>query len=711
MTPQKSARMSRFLYGGIRIDDTLFAMRDARYQRRKLCNTITLHMIGNSLKARIWCEAEAVLKFEDSLHYHQRCIGQCVRAIIPPMNAQDIRNKYLEFYAKQQHAIIKRAPLILTDDPTTLFTGAGMQPMIPYLLGETHPQGKRIADSQTCLRAQDIDDIGDNRHTTFFEMLGNWSLGDYFKKEQITWMWTFLTEEVGLDPNRLYVTCFIGAPEYNIAKDTEAAELWRQKFAEKGIEAKSADIGSEERGAARGIRPGERIFYYDGSKNWWSRNGGPETTPVGDPCGPDSEMFYEFDFIEHDPKFGEHCHPNCDCGRFMEIGNNVFMAYKKVAEGQFVPLDKPNIDHGSGLERIAAAANNDPDVFKISLMWPIISKLEQLSGKSYTSHTESMRVIADHLRAATFMAVDGCVPSNKEQGYVMRRLLRRAIRYSFDLGIEQNFLEAVVPVIADLYEADFPEVKAARKQIIAVLTKEEKAFRQTLRKGLKQMQQYVADGLTGAELFTLYDTFGFPVELSTEEAYKQGISLSEDWRAEFDAKMAEQRQRSKTARKGQFSGGLEGHDPIHLKYHTATHLLGAALRTVLKARDLQQHGSNITAQRLRFDFNHDKLTPEEKQAVEDQVNAWIEADLPVSFAVYPTDEALKLGAIGAFGERYGDTVKVYSIGEGDERVSFEVCGGPHVEHTGVLAEDGMRFKITKEESSSAGIRRIKAVLR
>ena len=627
------------------------------------------------------------------------------------MNAQDIRNKYLEFYAKQQHAIIKRAPLILTDDPTTLFTGAGMQPMIPYLLGETHPQGKRIADSQTCLRAQDIDDIGDNRHTTFFEMLGNWSLGDYFKKEQIGWMWTFLTEEVGLDPNRLYVTCFIGAPEYNIAKDTEAAELWRQKFAEKGIEARSADIGSEERGAARGIQPGERIFYYDGSKNWWSRNGGPETTPVGDPCGPDSEMFYEFDFIEHDPKFGEHCHPNCDCGRFMEIGNNVFMAYKKVAEGQFVPLDKPNIDHGSGLERIAAAANNDPDVFKISLMWPIISKLEQLSGKSYTSHTESMRVIADHLRAATFMAVDGCIPSNKEQGYVMRRLLRRAIRYSFDLGIEQNFLEAVVPVIADLYEADFPEVKAAREQIIAVLVKEEKAFRQTLRKGLKQMQQYVADGLTGAELFTLYDTFGFPVELSTEEAYKQGIPLSEDWRAEFDTKMAEQRQRSKTARKGQFSGGLEGHDPIHLKYHTATHLLGAALRTVLKAPDLQQHGSNITAQRLRFDFNHDKLTSEEKQAVEDQVNAWIEADLPVSFAVYPTDEALKLGAIGAFGERYGDTVKVYSIGEGDERVSFEVCGGPHVEHTGVLAEDGMRFKITKEESSSAGIRRIKAVLR
>ena len=626
------------------------------------------------------------------------------------MNAQEIRLKYLDFYSKQAHAVIKRAPLILTDDPTTLFTGAGMQPMIPYLLGEPHPEGKRIADSQTCLRAQDIDDIGDNRHTTFFEMLGNWSLGDYFKQEQINWMWQFLSEEVGLDMNRIYITCYIGDERYNIPKDTEAAEIWAELYEKAGLSSGQADIGSEEAGYTRGIHPGERIFFYDGSKNWWSRNGGPETTPIGDPCGPDSEMFYEFDFIEHDPKFGEHCHPNCDCGRFMEIGNNVFMAYKKVADGVFEPLEKPNIDHGSGLERIAAAANNDPDVFKISLLWPIVEKLQDLSGKKYDSHTESMRVIADHLRAATFMAVDGCVPSNKEQGYVMRRLLRRAIRYSFDLGIEQNFLEEVVPVIADLYEADFPEVKGNRESIIAVLVKEEKAFRQTLRKGLRQMQQYIDDGLTGEELFTLYDTFGFPVELSTEEAYKQGIKLSDNWRAEFDAKMDEQRQRSKTARKGQFSGGLEGHDPIHLKYHTATHLLGAALRKVLNTPDLQQHGSNITSERLRFDFNHDKLTLEEKQAVEDQVNAWIDADLPVSFAVYPTDEALKMGAIGAFGERYGDTVKVYSIGEGNNIISFEICGGPHVEHTGILAEGGKRFTITKEEASAAGIRRIKAIL-
>lgn len=627
------------------------------------------------------------------------------------MKAQDIRRKYLDFYQRNGHAVVKRAPLILTNDPTTLFTGAGMQPMIPYLLGEPHPEGRRIADSQTCLRAQDIDDIGDNRHTTFFEMLGNWSLGDYFKKEQINWMWQFLSEEVGLDMNRVYVTCYIGDERYNIPKDTEAAEIWAELYEKAGLSSGQADIGSEEAGYARGIKPGERIFYYDGSKNWWSRNGGPETTPIGDPCGPDSEMFYEFDFIEHDPKFGEHCHPNCDCGRFMEIGNNVFMAYKKVADGVFESLEKPNIDHGSGLERIAAAANNDPDVFKISLLWPIVEKLQDLSGKNYASHTESMRVIADHLRAATFMAVDGCVPSNKEQGYVMRRLLRRAIRYSFDLGIEQNFLEEVMPVIASLYENDFPEVKESRDNIIAVLVKEEKAFRQTLRKGLKQMKNYITDGLTGEELFTLYDTFGFPVELSTEEAYKQGIKLSDDWRAEFDAKMAEQRQRSKTARKGQFSGGLEGHDPIHLKYHTATHLLGAALRKVLNAPDLQQHGSNITADRLRFDFNHDKLTLEEKQAVEDQVNAWIDADLPVKFAVYPTEEALEMGAIGAFGERYGDEVKVYSIGEDDNVISFEVCGGPHVEHTGILAEGGKRFKITKEESSSAGVRRIKAVLR
>ena len=624
------------------------------------------------------------------------------------MSTQEIRQKYLEFCQRNGHAIIERAPLILHNDPTTLFTGSGMQPLLPYLLGQDHPQGTKLADSQTCLRAQDIEDVGDNRHTTFFEMLGNWSMGEYFKRQQIEWFFEFLTEIVGLDPHKIYVSCFIGDEKNNIPRDDEAAQIWQEVFAKKGIEAKIVELDSAENGDKLGMQGG-RIFFYNDKENWWSRGGGIDSTPIGDPCGPDSEVFYDFGEQHHDASFGQ-AHPASDSGRFMEIGNQVFMQYRRLDDGSFEPLKRKNVDFGGGLERIAAAAIDSPDVFKISLLWPIIKKLESLSGEEYATHTASMRVIADHLRAAVFLAVDGCVPSNKEQGYVMRRLLRRAIRYSFDLGIEQNFLEEVVPVIADLYEADFPEVKENREQIIAVLVKEEKAFRQTLRKGLRQMQHYIDDGLTGEELFTLYDTFGFPVELSTEEAYKQGIDLSENWRTEFDAKMDEQRQRSKTARKGQFSGGLEGHDPIHLKYHTATHLLGAALRKVLKAPDLQQHGSNITAERLRFDFNHDKLTSEEKQAVEDQVNAWIDADLPVSFAVYPTDEALKMGAIGTFGERYGDEVKVYSIGEGDNVISFEVCGGPHVEHTGVLAEGGKRFKITKEESSSAGIRRIKAVL-
>lgn len=635
------------------------------------------------------------------------------------MNAQQIRTAYIDFFTQRKHAAIPRALLVPQNDPTTLFTGSGMQPMIPYLLGEEHPSGTRIVDSQTCLRAQDILEVGDNRHTVFFEMLGNWSLGDYFKAEQVSWMFEFLTEVVGLDPSKLYITCFIGAPEYDIPKDTEAAELWQKLFAEKGLSNGVADIGSEEDGYKRGIKDGERIFYYDGSKNWWSRNGDPEKTPVGDPCGPDSEMFYDFG-TPHNPEYGEHCHPNCDCGRFMEIGNNVFMAYRKEAEGKFVPLEKPNIDHGSGLERIAAAALDDPDVFKISLMWPIIQKLEAISGKSYDSHTNDMRVIADHLRAAAFLAVDGIVPSNKEQGYVMRRLVRRAIMKSFNLGVEQNFLEEIVPVIADLYHADFPEVATKRDTVIAVLTKEEKVFRQTLRKGLAELQKYVSRNqaedaadvtVPGDFVFTLYDTYGYPVELSEEViAMHQGARLSDDWKQVFDAKMAEQKARSQGAAKGVFKGGLGGQTLQHKKYHTATHLMYQALRQVL-GNHVIQRGSNITEERLRFDFSHDeKVTPEQIQQVEDIVNEQIAKDLPVFWKEYPTKEALAMGALGAFGDRYGDTVKIYQMGEGDDRFSFEICGGPHVDHTGQLAEGGKRFKIKKEEASSAGIRRIKAVL-
>lgn len=631
------------------------------------------------------------------------------------MNTQEIRNAYIKFFKERGHAVIARAPLILTDDPTTLFTGSGMQPIIPYLLGQPHKEGNKLVDSQTCLRAQDIEDIGDNRHTTFFEMLGNWSLGDYFKEQQIQWMWEFLTEVVELDVSKLYVTCYSGNEQFGIPKDTEAADVWSALFAQKGLSNGQADIGSEEAGYARGMKEGERIFYYDGSKNWWSRNGNEANTPIGDPCGPDSEMFYEFD-IPHNPEFGEYCHPNCDCGRFMEIGNNVFMAYKKVAEGQFEKLEKPNVDHGSGLERIAAAKLNDPDVFKISLMWPIIEKLQKLSGKDYDSHTESMRVIADHLRAATFMAVDGCVPSNKQQGYVMRRLLRRAIRYSFDLGIEQNFMQEIVPVIADLYVGDFPEVAEKRDDVVAVLVKEEKAFRQTLRKGLRELQKLADSGIDGASLFTLYDTYGFPVELSTEEAVKQGFTLPSDWRQQFDDKMQEQRARSQTAAKGTFKGGLGGQTLQHKKYHTATHLMYQALRDVL-GDHVVQRGSNITEERLRFDFSHDsKVSREQLDQVEEIVNREIAKDLQVSFAEYPTEEATgPLGALGQFGDRYGDTVKVYSMKdrhapEKERPFSFEICGGPHVDHTLQLIEDGKKFKITKEEASSAGVRRIKAVL-
>lgn len=647
------------------------------------------------------------------------------------MNAQDIRNSYLEFFKKQNHTVIPRALMVPYNEPSVLFTGSGMQPLIPYLLGEKHPAGTRLVDSQTCLRAQDIDDVGDNRHTTFFEMLGNWSLGDYFKAEQIPWFFEFLTDVVGIDPHKLYVTCCSGFKEYGVPKDTESAAIWSKLFANKGIDNKEVDLGSEENGYKQGEQGG-RIFYYD-EKNWWSRNGAPVDVKVGEPCGPDSEVFYLFDSIQHDKKWGEHCHPNCDCGRYMEIGNNVFMEYLRTEKG-FEKLPAQNVDFGAGMERIAAAAMDSPDMFKISVLWPIIEKLQKLSKKSYDDHTESMRVIADHLRAATFLAVDGVVPSNKEQGYVMRRLMRRAILKAFDLGIDQNFMQEVVPVIANLYHNDYPEVAENRDKVLDVLAREERVFRQTLRKGLKVFEKTVTKGtfgtamfgemtfggasiektkLTGDDIFTLYDTYGFPIELSLEQAFVQNVELDNAWRDQFDAKMAEQRERSQTAAKGTFKGGLGGHTLQHKKYHTATHLMYQALRDVL-GNHVVQNGSNITEERLRFDFTHDqKVTPEQIKQVEDIVNDQISKDLKVSFAEYPTKQAREeMGALGQFGDRYGDTVKVYKmIADGaDKPFSFEICGGPHVDHTLQLFEDGKKFKIIKEEASSAGIRRIKAVL-
>ena len=628
------------------------------------------------------------------------------------MTAQEIRRAYIKFFEQRDHKVIPRALLVPQNDPTTLFTGSGMQPLVPYLLGEPHPSGTRLVDAQPVFRAQDIEEVGDNRHDTLFEMLGNWSLGDYFKSEQIPWKWEFFTDIVKLDPNKLYVTCFIGDKANDIAKDHESSDIWKRLFNDKKIEAKEADLGSEAEAAERGMKKDERIFYYDASKNWWSRSGVPENMPEGEPGGTTSEIFYEFDFIEHNPEYGKNCHPNCDCGKFVEIGNSVFMEYIKSGSG-FKKLPKQNVDCGCGLERAAMAAINSPDVYRISLLWPIIEKLESLSNKKYEDHTVSMRVIADHLRAATFLAVDDVTPSNKEQGYVMRRLIRRAVRFAFDLGIEQNFLEQVVPVIADLYHEDYPEVAKNREKVIEILAKEEKVFRQTLRHGIKEFSKMTKDGVTGQEIFKLYDTYGFPMELSVEEAKKQKVKISENWQKEFDELMAAQRERSQTATKGTFKGGLGGHTLQHKKYHTATHLMYQALRDVLGEHVLQ-NGSNITEERLRFDFSHpEKMTPEQIKEVEDIVNEQIKNDLVVTWKEYPTKVAIdEKHALGQFGDRYGEVVKVYNMQAkvADKPFSFEICGGPHVDHTAQLAEDGKKFKIIKEESSAAGVRRIKAVL-
>lgn len=627
------------------------------------------------------------------------------------MNASEIRQKFLDYQKSLGHEIIAPAPLVLENDPTTLFTGSGMQPLLPYLLGETHPKGTRLSDSQPSMRLQDIEDVGDPRHTTVFEMLGNWSLGDYFKKEQIPAFFNFLTKTVGLDPTKIYVTCFIGNEEYGIPKDTESAEIWQAVFKEAGVDAKIAEIGSAENGAKRGIKPGEHIFFYDDHENWWSRGGGIKTTPIGDPCGPDSEVFYDFGEDKQDIlKYGQ-SHPASDGARFMEIGNQVFMQYKRNEDGSFSELEQKNVDFGAGLERIAAASINSFDVFKISLLKPIVDHLELISHQNYDNHTDEMRIIADHLRGAYLLASQGLKPSNKQQGYALRRLIRRAILKALDLGIAQNFITEIIPIIAKNYQ-DLPDsILTTRDEAISTLEKEEKAFRQTLNKGLRELQKMVekdADGvLTGDDLFKLQDTYGFPFEVSVEEIYRQNIKLSENYRAEFDQALKLQRERSQTASKGMFKGGLEDHGETTTKYHTATHLTLAALQKILDP-SIGQAGSNITADRMRFDFNFErKLTDTEKQAIEDQVNAWIKADLPVTFAEYDKEYARDvLHVHGQFWEKYPARVKVYTIGDPEQPVSREVCGGPHVEHTGQIG----CYKIKKEESSAAGIRRIKAVI-
>ena len=657
------------------------------------------------------------------------------------MNANEIRQKFLEFQEARGHKVIQPAPLVLEGDPTTLFTGSGMQPLLPYLLGKEHKDGKRLTDSQPSMRLQDIDDVGDPRHTTVFEMLGNWSLGDYFKREQIESFFKFLTEVVGLDPNKIYVTCFIGNEKYGIPKDEEAAHIWQEVFKKAGVDAKIAEIGSAENGDKRGIKEGEHIFFYDDHENWWSRGGGIETTPLGDPCGPDSEVFYDFGEDKQDVERYGLAHPASDGARFMEIGNQVFMQYKREQDGTFSELEKKNVDFGGGLERISAAAIGSFDVFKICLLKPIIDKLEEISGKSYDTNTDEMRVIADHIRGAYLLAAQGLIPSNKTQGYAMRRLIRRAILRALDLGISTNFLSEIVPIVAENYNELPDSILTHREVALEVLLKEERAFRTTLNKGLKELNRMarrnvdsrhfatngervseeprddgrdeacrestVVSCLSGYDLFKLQDTYGFPLELSVEECFKLGIDLTENYQQEFDAALKEQRERSQTASKGMFKGGLEDHGEQTIKYHTATHLMLAALQKHVSP-DIVQKGSNTTSERTRFDFScGHKLTEEEIAKVEAQVNEWIAADLPVVYDEYDKAYARDvLKAHGEFWDKYPDILKVYTIGDFDSPVSREVCGGPHVERTGVLGH----FKIVKEESSSAGVRRIKAIL-
>jgi len=623
------------------------------------------------------------------------------------MKLAEVRQKYLDFFAKKDHVIIPSSSLIPENDPTTLFTGSGMQPLIPFLLGEKHPSGTRITNSQKCFRAEDIEEIGDNRHTTFFEMLGNWSLGDYFKREQLKWFFEFLVSCIKLDPNRLYVTVFSGDEKNGIPRDEESVVIWKSLFAAQGIEAKDVEIMTVENGGEQGMRGG-RIFYYGAKKNWWSRSGIPENMPEGEPGGPDSEVFYEFDSVKHDEKFGKYCHPNCDCGRFMEIGNSVFMEYVK-RSGMFEKLVQKNVDFGGGLERIVAASNNDADVFHADVFFELLRVAEKLSGKKYDDSAEnrrSFRIIADHLRGSVFMISEGIVPSNTDQGYIVRRLLRRAVRFADALGIHEQSLvflaEPLIRVYADVYSSLQMDADRIQQEI----GKEEDRFRRTLRNGIKEFERVVDRGtVTGKDAFVLFSTYGFPFEMTMELAIDRGISVDrEEYRKEFE----QHRELSRSASKGKFKGGLADHSNISVRYHTATHLLHKALREVL-GDHVEQKGSNITPERLRFDFSHgEKMTEEEKKKVETIVNEKITSALPVSYEIVPVEEARRRGAIGVFEEKYGDQVKIYQIGGAENGIfSLEFCGGPHVSNTNEL--EG-RFKILKEESVAAGVRRIKAVI-
>ena len=635
------------------------------------------------------------------------------------MTVDEVRSKYLAFFKARGHAIIPSAPIVPENDPTTLFTSSGMQPLVPYLLGTSHPEGARLVNSQLSFRAGDIEEVGDNRHTTFFEMLGNWSLGDYFKREQLSWVYEFLTEELKLPKERLWVTCFEGDDKLGLPKDTESAEIWKK-------------IGM----------PDDHILFYDAKKNWWSRSGTPDKMPTGEPGGPDSEIFYEFTSVEHNPSFGETCHPNCDCGRFMEIGNSVFMEYLKQADGSFGKLPKQNVDFGGGLERFTAATNDNPDIFQIDAFDWTRTNLERITGKKYGEDeitTRIFRVILDHVRAALFIMASGVRPSNSEQGYILRRLLRRSMLRINTLKREVSdgsFLSLgwIIESFVKVYGEQYPRLKDVEKDIQNSVIEEENKFYLTIGHGTRELERElekfvprvreitpnkpieVLQPLTGEVLFRLYSTFGFPAELILEEfervRSKYGlVSLSSDRKErilqEFSVLMKKHKEQSSIGAAQKFAGGLADQSEQTVKYHTAHHLLLKALQMVL-GPDVHQRGSNITSERLRIDFSYGtKMTDEQKADVEKIVNEKIAERLPVIRTDMKKEEAEKLGAEHEFGATYPDIVSVYSVGPLDNAFSIEFCGGPHVANTSELVGT---FKILKEEASSAGVRRIKAVL-
>jgi len=596
------------------------------------------------------------------------------------MTTKEIRKKYLDFFKKKNHKEISPSPLVLENDPTTLFTSSGMQPLIPYLKGEKHPKGTCLVDSQPSLRMQDLEEVGDNRHTTFFEMLGNWSLGDYFKKEQLAWMWEFFTKTLGLDPKKLYVSIYEGNKE--VPKDMESYEVWTK-------------LGL----------PDERIHFYGDDKNWWSRSGAPDKMPAGEIGGPDSEVFFEFD-IPHDPKFGKFCHPNCQCGKFLEIGNSVFMQYEKKKDGSLKELPQKNVDFGGGLERIASAVNGNPDIFQIDMFSDIVAKTEKEVGAKYGSDVEkdkSFRVIADHLRASCNLIAEGVIPSNKLHGYALRRLIRRAMFHFHLLG--SGISGGAISHVAENLKTHYPNIDKNWKFIEENLTTEAVRFESALKRGLAKLTRAVSDGtkINGEFAFDLYQSDGFPLELTIEILKGNGMVFTKEEKNSFESEFQKHKELSRTTSAGIFKGGLAEKSWSVTKLHTVTHLLHAALRGVL-GEHVSQKGSHITNERLRFDFSHpQKLTTDELGKVEKVINQKIKEGLPVHFEEKTLTEAIAAGALHFFGEKYGEKVKVYSIGE----FSKEVCGGPHVKNTSEIG----RAKIIKQESIGSGVVRIYAAVK